>query len=85
MSERMTGIRLRTSKDAGLADWGRKTPAEMIEQYRSKARYELECAQAILDAKDEDFHVDTFLGPYVRRKREVLQEGLPDPTRANAR
>lgn len=81
MSERMTGIQLRGNKAAGpgLAEWGRKTPAEMIARYRSYAQHQLEEAQAILAAADEDFHIDTYRGVNVQRDREVIQEGRKAP------
>lgn len=77
MSERMTGIELRGNKAAGpgLAEWGRKTPTEMIERYRQYARHQLAEAQAILSATDDDFRVETYTGVHVQRNREVLQEG----------
>jgi len=71
----MTGIDLPGCADAGLGDWGRKTPAEMIALYREKARHDLKVSQEILAAKDSDFKVVTYLGRHVRRNRETLQEG----------
>lgn len=82
MGERMTGIELRGNKAAGpgLAEWGRKTPAEMIELYRRYAAHQLAEAQAVLAASDEDFRVETYTGVHVHRNREVLQEGrTPTP------
>lgn len=70
MGEPMTG-------QAG-AEWGRKTPAEMIERYRQYARHQLAEAQAVLAATDEDFRVETYTGVHVQRNREVLQEGKDD-------
>ncbi len=79
MSARMTGISLPSNKVAGpgLAEWGRKTPAEMIARYRQWAQHQLDEAQAVLNAADDDFHVDTYRGVYVQHDREVLQPGRP--------
>lgn len=77
MSERMTSIRLRTSRHSGLADYGRQSIPEMVRQIRQMAEHELEWAKEVLAARDEDFHVETYKGLIVRRNREVLQEGLP--------
>lgn len=74
MGARMTDIVLRGS-GAGLADWGRKTPDEMIEQIRAYARRQKAEAEAVLSASDEDFRVTTYTGVHVQRNREVLQEG----------
>lgn len=73
MPERLTEIRLR--RDAGLADWGRKTVPEMIIQYRQFAERQKASAEAILSASDDDFRVETYLGPNAQRQREILQEG----------
>lgn len=75
MSERLTSIRLLTHRFAGWAEWGRKTPAEMIAAIRSHAQHQLAEAQAVLAAADEDFYIDTYRGVHVQRDREVLQEG----------
>ena len=76
MSERMTGILLPGRPNGvGWAEWGRKTPAEMIASYRRHAEQQKAEAEAILAAADEDFYVDTYLGPYARAKTEVLQAG----------
>mgnify|MGYP006350049633 CR=1 FL=1 len=77
MSERMTRIELRGNKAAGpgLAEWGRKTPAEMIERYRQYARHQLAEAEAVLAATDEEFRVETYTGVHVQRNREVIQDG----------
>ncbi len=83
MSERMTGIQLRTVGHSGFAEWGLKTVPEMIAVIRQQAAYEMKWAQAVLEAKDEDFYVDTYKGVHVQREREVLQQGLPKPSPAN--
>lgn len=76
MADRMTSIHLPgLRRGAGLADWGRKTPAEMTAQYRKNAQLHLDEAKAVLEAADADFHVETYVGVLVRRDRETLQEG----------
>ncbi|MDR6867508.1 hypothetical protein J2Y69_002112 [Microbacterium resistens] len=56
-------------------DYGRQTPEYMISELRRIARGNLRASQAILDAPDEAFRVETFTGIHVQRNREVLQEG----------
>lgn len=76
MADRMTSIRLPgLRRGAGLSDWGRKTPAEMIAQYRKNAQLQLDEAKAVLEAADVDFRVETYVGVLVQRDRETLQEG----------
>lgn len=75
MSERMTAIHLPGTPHAGYADYGRKTAAEIIKDLRAYAQKELEKATAILNAKDEDFCVETFIGLYARKKYEIIQPG----------
>lgn len=78
MSEQMTGITLRgLSSNAGIADYGLKTVPYMVAQIRARARLMRADADAIMAAADEDFHVDTYVGPLVMRDRRVLQEGKP--------
>lgn len=73
MGERMTSI----SVKGGIcfSDWGRKSPEEMIKAYREIARQRKEEAEAILNANDEDFRIETHTGVHVRRNLEVLQGG----------
>ena len=59
---------------AGIADYGRRTRAEMIEQYRRHYQRKLDDAQAALAVPDEDLEVVTYLGLYARRKLEVVTE-----------
>jgi len=76
MSGRLTGIDLPgLGIGTGLADWGRKTPAEMIQKYREYARRNKEVAEAILAAADDDFRIDTYVGPLAMKDYVVLQEG----------
>jgi hypothetical protein len=73
VSERMTSICL--PGFSGLAEYGRHSTAEMIEEIRCYAKREKEKMDAILVAKDEDFHVRTYIGVHVHQNIEVLQEG----------
>ena len=75
MSERLTSIDLPGVFNSGLADWGRKTPAEMIAMLREKAADDKATAEAILAAPDEYFHVQTYVGVHVRKDRTVLRQG----------
>lgn len=73
MSDRLTDISLPNSR--GVAAWGLKTVAEMLEEVRSYARHQKEEAEKILAAQDKDFRVTTYIGVHVRRNEKVLQEG----------
>jgi hypothetical protein len=76
MSDRMTSVHLPgLNAGSGLADWGRKTPAEMISLIREHAAHQKQQAEAILAASDDEFRVETYVGVYVRRSKIVLQEG----------
>ena len=75
MSERLTAIMLPGIAGSGLVEWGRKTVPDMIAIYRALAKRQKEKAEAILAAADSDFYVDTYLGPYAMRNREILQYG----------
>ena len=77
MSERLTAIELRSTRDAGLAEWGLKTAPEMISLYRAYAEKMKRDAEIILAASDDDFRVQTYLGPHSQRNRVVIQEGSP--------
>lgn len=83
MSDRMTSIYLASlCRGRGWAEWGRKTPAEMIAIIRDHARRDKEAAEAILAAPDEAFTVETYVGVHVRRDRKVLQAGKQDASNA---
>ena len=84
MAARMTSIELPGLFGSGLAEWGRKTPAEMIERYRSYAQSQIDLYAAILAAPDEDYRIETYRGVHVQRDTEVLQEGRPRPRRRAA-
>jgi hypothetical protein len=75
MADRLTGIDLPGVWGSGLADWGRKDPAEMIKMLRAKAADDKATAEKILAASDADFHIQTYVGVHRRRQVEVLQQG----------
>lgn len=75
MTERMTSIDLPGVPDSGAADWGRKSPADMIAILRQKAAHDKATAEAIMSASDDDFYVQTYTGVYRQRNHEVLQQG----------
>lgn len=77
MSYRMTSIFLPgLNSGHGLADWGLKTPEEMVGQLRAHAERQKAAAEKILAASSSDFRVETYVGVHVRKDRKVLQEGL---------
>lgn len=80
----MTSIELPGLFGSGLAEWDRKTPAEMIERYRTYAQSQVGLYAAILAAPDEDYRIETYRGVYVKKNTEVLQEGRPRPVRKAA-
>lgn len=76
----MTSVHLPGMRSgAGIAEWGRKTPAEMIEMIRSYAASNKADAERILAAADDDFKVVTYVGAHVQKNRETLQEGMTIP------
>ena len=76
MSDILTEINLPgTRYKGGFADWGRKTPAEMIAMVRRMAQNDLDSAQACLAALDGDFRVTIVRGSLTRRHIKTLQEG----------
>lgn len=74
-SDRMTSAVLPGVFGSGLAEYGRLSAPEIIEKARQHARHQLETATAILNAADEDFLVETYVGVWKRNKREVIQPG----------
>lgn len=72
MSDRLTCISL--PHHSGVADWGLKTPAEMIKQIREYAD-SLRKEIALIDAaKDDEFQIETYVGVHVMRNRKVIQK-----------
>lgn len=72
MSERMTACHAPGIKGAGIADWGRKTHAEMVAMYRAYYRHQRAEAEAALAVPDSELVVETYLGPYAQRNREPV-------------
>ena len=69
----MTGIHLPSlGHGGGWQEYGRQTREHMIARYRRNAQIALEEAQRILDAPDEEFVVETYLGPIAMRNREAV-------------
>jgi hypothetical protein len=58
---------------AGVADYGRKSRAEMVSQFKRYYRQQLREAEQALAIADEDIVVETFLGPYAMKNREVVR------------
>jgi len=76
MSKRMTAIRAPgLSFDGGIADYGRIPVADMISQYRRYADHWRAIVAAIDATPDSGFHVETYIGVLVEKKREVVQQG----------
>ncbi len=80
MSEKLTSIYLRLEENqttSGIADFGFKTRQQMIEQYKKHAKFEFEDAKkefnAVMNAKDEDFIVEQYRGPYARKGLKRLE------------
>lgn len=71
MSERMT------EADApgvtGLAEWGRKTRAEMIAAFRRFHQERLDEAMKALALPDDQITTTTYLGPYARRNEQEVK------------
>ena len=73
MSERMTGIHLPSlGTTFGFQEYGRQTREHMIARIRRDAKIALEEAQRILAAPDEEFVMETYLGPIAMRNREPV-------------
>lgn len=74
MAERMTTIRVRGDRGHTWSEYGRKTRAEMIAEYRRIAQQDLEQAQKVLDTPDEGFEVQTHTGVIVKRNIEDVTD-----------
>lgn len=79
MAEKMTSISLPgLRRGAGLAEYGTVPVADLIARYRRHAQLLFEEAEAVLNAADEDFHIETYNGVYVMRNRKTIQQGKID-------
>lgn len=78
MSERYTTVRPldgeRAGQGIGLTDYGRLTRAEMIAHMRRHYTRQMEQAQYVLNAKDDEFIVETHIGLHARRNVEEVSE-----------
>lgn len=78
MSERMTSICAPgLGFGGGLADYGRISVADMVSKYRRYADHWRAIVAAIDATPDDEFHVETYVGVLVHKKREVVQQGKP--------
>lgn len=75
MSERLTAIHLPGVWDSGIADYGRKSVEDMVEQIRKRALHMRATSNAILEAPNDAFMVETYVGVYARKNRDILQRG----------
>lgn len=66
---------------SGYSEYGRQTRERMIQKLRRNAEIAKEDAERILASMDDEFVVETFLGPFAQRKREVV---LPEPIRSTS-
>lgn len=73
MSDRLTSICL-PGKSVGVADYGLRTVPEMIAFIRARAVAMKAEAEAILNASDNSFRVDTYVGIHARRGLKILQQ-----------
>ena len=60
---------------SGIADWGTKTPSEMLAMIRDHASEQRRIADEILNASDSEFRIETYLGPHAQRDRKIIQAG----------
>ena len=77
MSEKLTRITLPGTPSVGFADWGEKSPKEMIAILRKHGRHLMDEATAIEDAEDHEFQIDVVRGPIVQHHVKTLQEAGP--------
>lgn len=71
MAEQMTTIQLPGAD--GWMNYGKRTRANMIEEYRKIAQRDKRRAELILAAKDEDFLVEQHTGKCVKRNRVLIK------------
>lgn len=76
MSDRFTAVRLpyQMPGRGWWAERGRHSVEHMIAAIRERAKRDKEIAEQILEAKDSDFLVETYLGAHAQRKLVVLQK-----------
>lgn len=77
MAERMTSVRLRTENPAnghGLAHYGRESRSAMIQEFREYSQRQFDQAKRVLEADDDDFIVETYVGVNVERQKEEVRD-----------
>lgn len=72
MTERMTQIHLPNST-AGIAEWGEQSADTMIRKMREYAAYLRAEAEAVENAADHEFQIQSYTGVHVQRKRREIQ------------
>lgn len=72
MSDRMTSASAYAHGVSGVADYGRKTRAEMLQRYRDYYRRQIEEAEKALAVPEDEIVTETFLGLYAQKNREVV-------------
>lgn len=73
-----------TPSIGGFAEWGKVPVAVMIAAHRLRAERMRADAEAILSASDDDFRIDTYVGPIAMRDRQVIQQGRERSTSNHA-
>lgn len=77
LSDKMTVIRLPGLRNGhGFMDYGEVPPQEIIQRLRNIHQEQLEAAQKVLAAKDEDFEIEVVRGKFVEHHIKWLQNPL---------
>lgn len=74
MSDRLTEVYLPGdhANGRGVADWGRKSHADMVKMLKEKAAIDKEFAEKILAADNSEFIVNTYVGMHARKNIERI-------------
>jgi hypothetical protein len=64
----------------GIAEWDRVDAPEMIRRYRAYAAHQKAWADAVLNADDADFQIETYVGVHVQGSRQIIQASQPNPS-----
>lgn len=75
MADILTEINLPGIDGSGIANWGERSPAEMVAYIRSHFQREKGIAEMVLAAADEDFRIGVVKGVHARRRVRLLQDG----------
>lgn len=57
---------------SGIADPGRKSRAQMIAEFRIFYEFQRAEAEHALSLSDDEITVETYVGAYVQRRKEVV-------------